>query len=349
VPITTQRLHVADTLLESFTLRNHHGIEAEILSYGATLRALRMPDRAGQIADVVLGFDQPETYLGPHPYFGSLVGRYANRIRAGRFTLGGQSYHLATNSGPHHLHGGPGGFHQALWQAEAHEETHGPQLQLAYLSPAGEEGYPGRLEVKVTYTLGETNELRIDYEAHSDQETIINLTSHAYFNLAGGGSIRQHSLQLSAAHFLPTDETSIPRGELRAVAGTPFDFQRPALIGPRLDVDDEQLRHADGFDHCFVLDKAPHELAHAALLADPASGRTLEVLTTQPGLQLYTGNYLDGSIIGKGGCAYTKHSAVCLESQHFPDSPNQPQFPSTTLQPGAVYRQTVIYRLGSYR
>jgi aldose 1-epimerase len=341
-----EKLPAGTPELEAFRLRNRNGFEAEILNYGATLRALRMPDHAGQYADVVLGFDQPAAYLAPHPYFGSLVGRYANRIRAGRFCLGGTAYRLATNSAPHHLHGGPGGFHHVFWQARVRAEAPAPQLQLSYQSPDGEEGYPGALAVTVTYTLSEANELRIDYVAQSDRETIINLTSHAYFNLAGSGTISEHSLQIKAASFLPTDETGLPRGDRQAVDNTPFDFRHSALIGPRLAADDPQLRQVGGFDHCFVLDKAAHELASVALLTDPLSGRMLEVLTTQPGLQLYTANLLDGSIVGKGGAVYTQHSAVCLEAQHFPDSPNQPHFPDTTLQPGEYYRQSVVYRLG---
>lgn len=341
-----EKIRVGNTGIEAFRLRNRNGIEAEILNYGATLCALRMPDRSGQSADVILGFDQPAAYLGSHPYFGSLVGRYANRIRAGRFSLGDTTYRLAINNEPHHLHGGPGGFHHVFWQARVLAEAPAPQLQLSYQSPDGEEGYPGALEVTVTYTLSEANELRIDYVAESDRETIINLTSHAYFNLAGSGTISQHSLQIQSAYFLPTDETGLPRGDLQAVDGTPFDFRHAALIGPRLAADDPQLRQVGGFDHCFVLDKAAYELAAVARLTDPLSGRMLDVLTTQPGLQLYTANFLDGSIVGKGGAAYTQHSALCLETQHFPDAPNRPHFPDTTLQPGAVYRQSVVYRLG---
>ena len=331
-----------------YTLRNAGGLEAEILTYGGTLRALRAPGRDGQMADIVLGFDDLEGSLGPHPYLGSLIGRYANRIRAGRFSLGGATYTLAVNNGPNHLHGGPGGFHRVLWEAQPLDAPDGPSLTLAYSSPDGEEGYPGRLSVVVSYTLTDRNDLRIDYEARADRETVVNLTNHAYFNLAGEGTIHGHELQLAASRFLPIDETSIPLGELRSVVGTPFDFRRPALIGPRLEADDPQIRLAQGFDHCYVIDKTPGELAFAARVVEPESGRTLEVYTTQPGVQLYTGNFLtaEGTIVGKGGRAYPQYGALCLETQHFPDSPNQPQFPSTVLRPGEHYRQTTVYRLG---
>jgi aldose 1-epimerase len=343
--ITQRALRADDVTAEAFTLTNTHGLEAEILTFGATLRALRVPDRAGQLADVLHGFNDLEPYVGPHPYFGSLVGRYGNRIKAGRFSLGGRSYQLAINNGPNHLHGGPGGFHRALWAAQPLEAPDGPSLTLAYLSPDGEEGYPGALAVVVTYTLTARNELRIDYEARTDRETVLNLTSHGYFNLAGGGDIRGHELQVVASRYLPVDPTAIPLGELRPVAGTPFDFRHPAPLGPRLDADDEQLRQARGFDHCYALDKAPGDLALAAVLSDPASGRSMELYTTQPGLQLYTGNFLDGSIIGKGGRPYGPYSAVCLETQHFPDAPNQPTFPSTVLRPGEHYRHTTVHRM----
>ncbi|HMQ33231.1 MAG TPA: aldose epimerase family protein [Chloroflexaceae bacterium] len=346
MPITETVLRAGDDEVASFTLRNAGGVEAEILTFGGTLRALRAPGRDGRTADIVLGFDDLGPYLGPHPYFGSLVGRYANRIKAGRFSLGGATYSLAVNNGPNHLHGGPGGFHHVHWQAQPLEAPDGPSLTLAYSSPDGEEGYPGQLSVVVSYTLTDTNDLRIDYEARADRETVLNLTNHAYFNLAGEGTILGHELQLAASRFLPIDDSSIPLGELRPVAGTPFDFRQPAQLGPRLGTDDEQLRLVQGFDHCFVLDKGPGELAFAARLSDPESGRTMEVYTTQPGVQLYTGNYLDGSITGKGGRRYGRHSALCLETQHFPDSPNQPQFPSTVLRPGEGYRQTTVYRLG---
>lgn len=346
--ITQRTLRAGEREAEAYTLTNAGGLEAEILTYGGTLRALRAPGRDGRLADIVLGFDDLAGYLGAHPYFGSLIGRFGNRIKEGRFSLDGRAYSLAVNNGPNHLHGGPGGFHRATWQAQPLAAPDGPSLTLAYSSPDGEEGYPGALSVVVAYTLTDANDLRIDYEARCDRPTVLNLTNHAYFNLAGEGTILGHELQLAASRFLPIDATSIPLGELRQVAGTPFDFRQPAQIGPRLGADDEQLRLVKGFDHCYVLDKAPGELGFAGTVADPESGRTLEVYTTQPGVQLYTGNFLEdeGTIVGKGGRPYPRYGALCLETQHFPDSPNQPQFPSTTLGPGERYRQTTVYRLG---
>jgi aldose 1-epimerase len=329
---------------ERYTLVNAGGLEARILTYGGTLSSLRVPGRDGQPTEVLLGFDDFGPYRGPHPYFGSLVGRYANRIRAGRFSLDGQSYSLATNSGPNHLHGGPGGFHSVVWKAQALAAPDGPSLTLAYSSPDGEEGYPGTLAVAVTYTLTDANDLRIDYQARTDRATVLNLTSHGYFNLAGGGTILGHELQLAASRFLPTDASSIPLGELRPVAGTPFDFRRPTLLGARIGADDEQLRGSQGFDHTFVLDKPPGQLGFAARVADPGSGRVMELYTTEPGVQLYTGNFLNESFVGRGGRPCEQYGAVCLEAQHFPDSPNQPQFPSTVLRPGERYAQTTVYR-----
>lgn len=346
MPIRAETVRAGAVEAERYTLTNTAGLEADVLTYGGTLQALRAPGRDGQLADLVLGFDDLAPYLGPHPYFGSLIGRYANRIRAGQFRLDGVAYSLAVNNGPNHLHGGPGGFHQVLWQPQPLDAPDGPSLTLAYLSPDGEEGYPGSLAVVVTYTLTNTNDLRIDYEARTDRATVLNLTNHAYFNLAGEGSVLGHELQLAASRYLPIDPTSIPLGELRPVAGTPFDFRQPAQIGARLGADDDQLRLAQGFDHCYVIDKAPGELAFAAMAVDPESGRSLEVFTTQPGVQLYTANFLTGSIAGKGGRPYGQYSAFCLETQHFPDSPNQPQFPGTVLRPGERYRHTTVYRIG---
>lgn len=346
MPITQMAVRVGETSVDAYTLSNTGGLEAEILSYGGTLRALRAPGRDGRLADIVLGFDDPADYAGPHPFFGSLVGRFANRIKAGRFELDGVAYSLAVNNGPNHLHGGPAGFHRQVWEAQAIDAPDGPSLTLAYRSADGEEGYPGELLAIVTYTLTEANELRLDYEARATAPTILNLTNHAYFNLAGEGTIHGHELQLAASHYLPIDPTSIPLGELRPVAGTPFDLRRPALLGERIAADDEQLRLVQGFDHCFVFDKSPGTLALVGALVDPESGRALELFTTQPGVQVYSGNFLTGSFVGKGGTAYGQYSAVCLETQHFPDSPNQPQFPSVVLRPGERYRHTTIYRMG---
>ncbi|MBX0326412.1 galactose mutarotase [Oscillochloris sp. ZM17-4] len=344
-PIGTTRDGIA---VERFTLRGDGGVEADILSYGGTLAALRAPDQAGAVGDVVLGFDSLDPYLGFHPYLGSLVGRYANRIAEGRFRLGGRAYALACNNGPNHLHGGPGGFHRQVWGAQALDDGPHPALRLHYLSRDGEEGYPGNLDVTVTYTLA-GGELWIDYLATTDQETVVNLTNHAYFNLSGGGDILGHVLEIPAARFVPVGPTLIPTGELRPVAGTPLDFRAPAAVGARIGADDEQLRSAGGYDHTWVIDKPPGELGLAARATDPASGRALEVLTTEPGVQFYAGNMIEGGLVGRGGQTYIRHSGLCLEAQHFPDSPNQPAFPSTALRPGDTYRQTTIYRLGLVR
>lgn len=332
------------TPVEHFLLRSDSGVEAEILSYGGTLAALRAPDRSGMVGDVVLGFDSLAPYLGFHPHLGSLVGRYANRIAGGCFHLSEHAYTLACNSGIHHLHGGPGGFHRKVWQAQPYETPDGPAIALNYVSPDGEEGYPGNLRVTVRYTLA-GNELRIAYTARTDQETVVNLTNHAYFNLAGSGDILGHMLEIPASHVVAVDSSLIPTGKLRSVTGTPLDFRTSTTIGARINNDDEQLRYAGGYDHTWVIDKTPDELGLAARLSDPASGRVLEVLTTEPGIQFYAGNMMEGGLVGRGDQHYMPHSGLCLEAQHFPDSPNQPGFPSTTLLPGATYRQTTIYRL----
>lgn len=314
------------------------------MTYGGTLLALRVPDRDGVLGDVLLGFDTLEPYLGEHPYFGALIGRYGNRIARGRFVLDGQTYMLATNNGPNHLHGGPNGFHRQVWEAREAAGTEGSGLALLYRSRNGEEGYPGNLFVTVAYTLTDQDELRIDYTATTDRATIVNLTNHAYFNLAGGGDILGHELELAAARFVPVDPTSIPLGELRPVAGTPMDFTTPTPIGAKLDTSDRQLAYSGGYDHTWVLDKGDGVLGFAGRLFDPGTGRSMEVHTTQPGVQFYSGNFLDGSLAGKGGVRYQKHAGLCLETQHFPDSPNQPAFPPTVLRPGEEYRHTTIYR-----
>ena len=335
-------------MIERYTLVNANDLSAAIMTYGGTLTALRVPDRNGILGDVALGFDAPAPYLSEHPYFGSLIGRYGNRIAGGRFELNGSIYTLACNDGPHHLHGGPTGFHRRMWSARERASADGPSLELAYLSHDGEEGYPGNLSVTVVYTLTDQNELRIDYTATTDQDTVINLTNHAYFNLAGGGNILGHELELAASHFLPVDATLIPLGQPRPVRDTPMDFTLPAPIGARIATADEQIRRAQGYDHTWVLDKESGTLGLAARLSDPASGRVMEVYTTEPGIQFYSGNLLDGSLTGKGGRRYPKHSGLCLETQHYPDSPNQPGFPSTVLRPGEVYHQTTIYRFAVY-
>ncbi len=330
--------------VREFTLVNAHGLAAQILTYGGTVRTLRVPDRRGTMGDVVLGFETLAPYLGPHPYFGSLVGRYANRMAGGRFELDGVEYSLARNNGPNHLHGGPEGFHRRVWDALERPDAGGPSVQLTYLSLDGEEGYPGNLSVSVVYTLADDDALQIDYAATTDRDTIVNLTNHSYFNLAGGGEVLDHVLMLAAGRFLPVDPALIPTGEMRPVGGTPMDFTVSRRIGDRIADDDEQLGYGQGYDHNWVLDGPAGEIRLAATLSESTTGRTMEVWTTQPGVQFYAGNLLDGSLIGKDGQVYPKNGGLCLETQHFPDSPNRPDFPSTALRPGERYRQTTVYR-----
>ena len=334
--------------VELYTLTNRRGVEARISTYGGTLVSLLVPDRHGAFADVVLGFDTLEPYLADHPYFGSTIGRYANRIRGGAFTLDGRSHRLPLNDRTNHLHGGARGFHTMLWKPEPVAGREGPSVRLRRRSVDGEEGYPGNLTVEVRYTLSDSDELVLDYSASTDAPTIVNLTNHAYFNLAGRGTIEGHVLRIAAGRYLPVDTALVPTGELRAVEGTPFDFTSPRPIGERLRDADEQLGHGRGYDHSWVLDRTDGggEIA-AAEVHDPASGRTMTMYTTQPGVQIYSGNFLDGSVSGKNGVRYQKHAGFCMESQHFPDSPNQPGFPSTVLRPGEEYRQRTRYRFGS--
>jgi aldose 1-epimerase len=331
--------------IDLYTLTNNHGMRVAVTNYGGIVVSVVAPDRNGKPGDVVLGFDNLEGYLAKEPYFGALIGRYGNRIGNARFKLDGVEYKLAVNDGPNSLHGGLKGFDKRVWTAR---EIHGehPALELTYLSKDGEEGYPGNLSVKVVYTLAEDNALRLDYLATTDKDTVLNLTNHSYFNLAGegNGNILKHEIMINADRFTPIDGTLIPTGELRKVAGTPFDFRKPAAIGARIDADDEQIKFGKGYDHNFVLNRSGSGLSLAARVADPESGRVLEVLTTQPGLQFYTGNFLDGSVHGKGGKAYGRRSALCLETQHFPDSPNKPGFPSTVLKPGETFRESTVYK-----
>jgi aldose 1-epimerase len=346
--MTISRSHFGVTsdgiAIDLYHLATTNGLQADIMTWGGTLVALRVPDRNGAMADVVLGFERLEPYLGEHPYFGNLIGRYANRIAGGRFELNGVTYTLARNNGRNHLHGGPEGFHRRVWQAREVEAPEEPGLELRYESRDGEEGYPGTLTAAVTYTLTEQNELRVHYRATTERETVVNLTNHAYFNLAGSGNILGHELELAASRFVPIDETSIPLCDLRHVHGTPMDFLSPTPVGDRIAADDEQIRNGQGYDHNWVLDKEEGTLGLAARLRDPSSGRVMEVLTTQPGIQFYSGNLLDGSLTGKSGQRYDQYSGLCLETQHFPDSPNQPQFPSTVLRPGEMYDHTTIFR-----
>ncbi len=330
--------------IERYILTNINGLEADIITYGGTLTGLHVLDRTSGLGDVLLGFETLAPYLGDQPFLGALIGRYGNRIAQGRFELNGVTYELACNHGQNHLHGGPNGFHRAIWQARELETGAEPALELTYLSRDGEEGYPGNLSVTVVYTLTRLDELRIEYTATTDRDTVVNLTNHAYFNLAGGGDILDHEVQLAAARFVPVDPNFIPLGDLRPVEGTALDFTTPTRIGARIEQDEEQIRNGLGYDHTWVLDKAPGELGLAARIYEPTSGRLMEVRTTEPGIQFYSGNFLDGTLTGKGGQDYTIHSGLCLETQHFPDSPNQPQFPSTVLRPGQIYRQTTIYQ-----
>ncbi len=334
------------TPVELYTLTNDHGLEVSIINYGGIIVSLKIPDRAGKVGEVTLGFDSLEGYLEKSPYFGCIVGRFANRIARGRFTLEGVEYTLAQNNGPNSLHGGLQGFDKVVWEAEPFENEAGVGLTLKYLSPDGEEGYPGNLSVTVIYTLTNDNELKIDYTAATDQPTVLNLTNHTYFNLAGGGDILGHKLMLNADKFTPIDETLIPTGELRPVEGTPLDFRQATPIGARIEQADEQLRLAGGYDHNFVLDNLAGELILAARVVEPTSDRVLEVYTTEPGIQFYSGNFLDGTITGKGGRVYHKRTGFCLETQHYPDSPNQPDFPSTVLKHGEEYQQMTIFKFG---
>ena len=330
--------------VELFTLANAHGMEIRLTNYGGIVTHLFVPDAEGTPGDIALGYDTLEGYLEQSPYFGSLIGRYGNRIGGAAFTLDGETWTLAANDGPNHLHGGEQGFDKVVWAAEPFEETGRRGVRLAYTSPDGEEGYPGTLDMEVTYTLTDENAFEIDYHATTDKATPVNLTQHTYFNLTGVGSgdILGHELTLHADRFTPGDEMLIPTGELQPVAGTPFDFTEPTAIGARINADDTQIERGGGYDHNFVLNGEPGVLRLAARVADPVSGRVMDVHTTEPGIQFYTGNFLDGSITGKG-VSYEKRSGFCLETQHFPDSPNQDAFPSTILRPGETYTSRTVY------
>jgi aldose 1-epimerase len=332
--------------VELYTLTNTLGIEARIITYGGTVVSLNVPDRNDGLGDIVLGFDSVGDYEEYSRYFGALIGRYANRIAKGRFSLNGKEYTLAVNNGENHLHGGVKGFDKVVWTGRPFIDESGANLELSYLSRDGEEGYPGDLNLTVIYTMTDSNELRIEYSATTDQNTIVNLTNHSYFNLAsaGSGDVLDHEMMINADRFTPTDSGAIPTGELRDVNGTPFDFTKTKTIGADIDADDEQIKFGHGYDHNFVLNKAGNKLSHAATVFEPTSGRVMEVYTTEPGIQFYSGNYLDGSVKGKNGRIYERRSAFCLEAQHFPDSPNKPQFPSTVLKPGEPYSQLTVYK-----
>ncbi len=326
-----------------YTLGNTQGMEVKITNYGGILVSVSVPDKNGKIGDVVLGFDRLEDYLIGHPYFGAIVGRYGNRIAKGRFALGGKTYTLATNNNENHLHGGLKGFDKAVWKAEPLTSGEDVGLKLTYLSKDGEEGYPGNLDVTVTYTLTRHNELRIEYAATTDKPTVVNLTNHSYFNLAGSGTILEHELVINADKFLPVDKGLIPTGLLQSVRGTPMDFMTPEKIGERIDQDFEQLKIGGGYDHCYVLNN-PGKGNLSAKAFCTSNGKLLELFTTEPAVQLYTGNFLDGTLKGKGGQIYRKRSGFCLETQHYPDSPNHPAFPSVVLNPGQKYSTTTIYK-----
>lgn len=336
-------------VVDLYTLTNDNGVEASVMTYGAILVSLKSPDKTGAVADVVLGFDSLDGYLREHPYFGAIVGRYGNRIARGRFSLNGTTYNLAVNNGENHLHGGNKGFDKVVWTARALESGSSPGIELRYLSRDGEEGYPGNLDVTVTYKLTPSNELQIDYLAVTDKDTVLNLTNHSYFNLSGDADpdILRHQVMIHASRYTPVDAGLIPTGELRGVEGTPFDFRTPTAIGARINAADQQLTRGKGYDHNFVADRAGSGLELIARASDPVSGRVLEVLSTQPGVQFYTGNFLDGKLTGKGGKAIGHRAGFCLETQHFPDSPNQPKFPSTVLKPGETYKQSTVFRLSA--
>lgn len=326
--------------VDLFTCVNAQGLILRVMTYGAIVVELQTPDRHGKLDNITLGFDKLAGYLGEHPYFGATVGRYANRIAKGKFSLDGTTYQLATNNGPNHLHGGVVGFSRVVWAAKPVQTDEAVGVQFSYTSPDGQEGYPGQLEATVVYTLTNADEMRIDYTATASKATPLNLTNHCYWNLAGTGSrtILGHQLRLSADKYLPVDETLIPTGQFMPVAGTRFDFTTQQPIGSRID---QVTGDPPGYDHCFVLRSQDGALALAARAVDPASGRTMEILTTQPGIQFYTGNFLDGSAANGG---YPRNAGFCLETQHFPDSPNRPGFPPVVLKPGETYRQTTVHR-----
>ena len=335
-----------------YTLTNANGVQAQITNYGGTLVSLRTPDRKGRLGDIVLGWDTLTGYLNGHTYFGALIGRYGNRIAKGKFTLEGTDYKLAVNNGPNSLHGGVRGFDKVVWKSTplTKSVSGGVGIQLTYLSPDGEEGYPGNLTVKATWTLTDDNALKLEYTAQTDSATVINLTAHPYFNLngAGNGTVLNHIVYLNADRYTPTDATAIPTGEISSVAGTPFDFRKPTAIGARIGANNQQIKFGSGYDHNFVLNhKEGDTEILAARVSSPTTGRILEVYTSEPGIQFYTGNFLNGKDIGHGGKAYPRRSAFCLEAQHYPDSPNHSDFPTTTLQPGDTYRSTTTYKFST--
>lgn len=328
-----------------YTLINKNGLQMQVMNYGATITSLLVPDKNGVLEDVVLGFDNLETYVKGTPFIGAIVGRYGNRIAKGEFSIDGKQFKVAQNNNGQHLHGGPLGYDKVYWNLEEYSSPEGPAVKLSYLSKDGEEGYPGNLQIGVVYILTHDNELKISYTATTDKKTLVNLTQHAYFNLTGNTKrdILDHQLIIHADKFLPVEETMIPTGEIKPVENTPFDFRRLTAVGARVDQQEEQLIRGKGYDHCWIL-SSEKELKHAATLSEPTSGRHMDVFTTEPGMQLYSGNFLDGTLTGRHGIVYKYRFGLCLETQHFPDSPNNQKFPSTELSPGEIYSTQTIYR-----
>ncbi|MDR3703570.1 MAG: galactose mutarotase [Candidatus Sulfopaludibacter sp.] len=337
------------TAIDLYTLTNTSGMQAGIITYGGAVVSLTAPDKSGKFGDVVLGMDTLDGYRQEPNYFGALIGRYGNRIGHATFKLEGKTYTLPKNDHDNTLHGGTQGFDKRVWKARELGTAFGPAVELTFVSKDGEEGFPGTLTAKVVYTLTDANELKIEYSATTDKPTVLNLTNHSYFNLAGAGvgNNLEHRVTILADHFTPVDEGLIPTGEIKPVKGTPFDFTKPTAIGARINQDDPQLKFGKGYDHNWVLNKRNGVMGKAAEVYEPTSGRVMEVLTTEPGLQFYTGNFLDGSVKGKGGVAYPFRAAFCMETQHYPDSPNQPKFPSTELKPGQTYHTTTIYKFST--
>lgn len=341
IPMSTSP---ADTRLQVYSMENKNGLKMTVTNLGGRIISLRVPDKQGELADVVLGYDSVKQYINGNPFFGAMIGRFGNRIAKGKFKLDDKEYTLSLNNGANALHGGPGGFHNVYWKAQ--RDSVAPNvITLSYVSSDGEEGYPGELTITVVYSLNDNDELGIEYTATTNKSTVVNLTHHSFFNLAGEGhgDILNHELIINADAYLPVDEGLIPTGELKNVSGTAFDFLKAHTIGERINGEDVQLQYAKGYDHNFVLNKKPGEYELAALVEEPVSGRIMEVWTTEPGLQFYSGNFLDGKDVGKGNKPYPFRSAFCLEAQHFPDSPNHPNFPSTRLNPGETYHQKTVY------
>jgi aldose 1-epimerase len=335
--------------VEIYTLKNARGAEARIMTYGGIVQSLTMPDRNGKMADVVLGYDSLQGYIDKTPYFGALIGRYGNRIGGAQFTLEGKTYKLAANNGPNSLHGGLVGFDKVVWTAHPMDTSHGPALILTYLSKDGEEGFPGNLQVTAVYTLTDENALQVEFKAVTDKPTICNLTHHSYFNLAGqgNGDILGHILQINGSQTTPVDSVLVPTGEFADVTGTPFDFRKPTPIGARINDPDKVLQYGPGYDHNWVINKPLGQFGLQAKVVEPVSGRVMEVWSDEPGVQFYAGNFLDGSIVGKGGVSYQKRTGFCLEPQHYPDSPNKSGFPSVVLLPGQTFHNMIVYKFAT--